>query len=127
MPHSLRIYSLTLGTLLRFLGIGIGIALLVWYIHFQARNLLTGPTITLDDTGGTIHHTHSVELTGSASNIVKLTLNGREIHTDEAGVFREHLVLENGYTLMTLVAEDRFGRTTSLTREFVFIPEETSP
>ncbi len=127
MPHSLRLHSLTLGTLLRFLGIGIGIALLVWYIHFQARNLLIGPTLILNDTGETIHHTHSVELTGTTSNIVKLTLNGREIHTDEAGVFKEHLVLENGYTLIMLTAEDRFGRTTSLTREFVFIPEETSP
>ncbi len=98
------------------------IGFVVWYVHFQARNFLQGPAVFLDETGGTLHHERVISLTGNAQNIVKLTLNGREIHTNEQGEFVQRLVLEDGYTIMTLDAQDRFGRTTSLTRSYVYVP-----
>lgn len=101
------------------------IVLLVWYVLFQARNFLNGPVITLNDTASPLHHERIITLEGTARNIVKLTLNGKEIHTTEDGAFRQPLVLESGYTIMTLHAQDRFGRTTSITREFVFVPAST--
>lgn len=112
----------TLGTLLYVLGIALLSVLILWYILFQARNFLSGPVITLDRTYETIQRERVVTISGVARNIVKLTLNGRELTTDKEGVFREGLVLESGYTLMTLEAFDRFGRSTSLAHEFVFIP-----
>ena len=114
--------NITLGTCLRFLGIGILVSLIVWYVHFQARNLIEGPLITLEDTHGVLHHEKTIPLVGKTHNIVKLTLNGKEIHTNEEGAFTQTLVLEDGYTIMTLHAQDRFGRTTSLTREYVYRP-----
>ena len=51
-----------------------------------------------------------------------LTLNDREIYTDKNGVFTEALVLENGYTVATLTAHDRYGRTQELTETFVYAP-----
>jgi hypothetical protein len=69
-----------------------------------------------------VSHTQHVTVTGTAKNIVKLTLNGREIHTNETGDFTHELVLENGYTILTLAAQDRFGRATSLTRTYVYVP-----
>ncbi len=114
--------TLTLGTYIKGVSIIALIVLLVWYVHFQARNFLTGPTLDITDTQGIVHHDRTIPLNGIALNIVKLTLNGKEIHTNEAGSFSHSLILEDGYTIMTLRAEDRFGRATSLTREFVYVP-----
>lgn len=122
MEASLR--SITLGTILRGFGIVCLIALASWYVHFQARFFLEGPVIVLNDTHGIVHHETTIPITGTARNIVKLTLNGKEIHTNGAGEFTETLRLENGYTIMTMKAWDRFGRETSITREFVYVPEE---
>lgn len=114
--------TLTLGSILRFLGIALLICLLVWYVHFQARNLLAGPSVVLNDTYDVVHHERRIPLSGSVQNIVKLTLNGKEIHTNEDGVFTEALILEQGYTRMTLEAQDRFGRKVSLERAYVYVP-----
>ncbi len=114
------LHNLPLQTLIRTLGVGALIVLIGAYVHFQARNLISGPSIELPDAPNGVVRERLVTLEGTARNIVKLTVNGREIHTDEHGLFREALVLENGYTIATLRAEDRFGRTTTLTREYVY-------
>lgn len=118
----ITIRTTTLGTCLQFIGVFGLTALTVWYVHFQARNFLEGPMVSLTDTHTILHHDKLIPLSGTAHNIVKLTLNGQEIHTNEAGSFSHTLVLEDGYTVMTLSAQDRFGRTTSLTREYVYTP-----
>lgn len=92
------------------------------YVHYQARNLLAGPEITLTTDAEAVQSMRTVELGGIAQNIVSLHMNGREIYTDEDGHFTESLVLEDGYTIMTLTAQDRFGRSTSLTKAFVYTP-----
>jgi hypothetical protein len=118
----LESYDITLGTCLRYFGTVALIVLILVYIEFQSRNMLTGPTISLSDSYETVQHTGRITLTGMAQNIVKLTLNGKEITTDEQGEFVHTLVLERGYTIMSLYAEDRFGRSTVLTKEFVYVP-----
>ncbi len=123
--HATHISSITLGTCIKILSI-IGLILgIVFYVQFQARNLLTGPTIHLNETYETVHHERTVQLTGNAQNIVKLTLNGKEIHTNGNGEFAETLILEKGYTITTLEARDRFGRTKILTQPYVYVPETT--
>ncbi len=104
---------------------GFIVVLFIAYAYFQARNLILGPSITLSSDPGVVQHERTLSIVGSAHNIRTLTLNGLPIHTDEAGVFTHTLVLENGYTIMTLAAEDRYGRTTQLTRSFVYTPEPT--
>lgn len=111
---------ITLRTILIVVGILGGGILLVAYLAFQARFLLQGPVITLTNEPGVIQHERVVTLTGTVKNITRLTLNGRQIFTDERGYFNEALVLENGYTIATLAATDRYGRKTTVTRPFVF-------
>lgn len=94
----------------------------LFYVHYQARNLLAGPEIALSTEVAPVQTARTVALSGLAQNIVSLHMNGREIFTDEAGNFSESLVLEDGYTIMTLTAQDRFGRSTSLTKAFVYTP-----
>jgi hypothetical protein len=68
-----------------------------------------------------------VTLRGHARNITHITLNGRPIFTDQAGYFQEAMMLENGYTIATIAATDRYGRTTAVSREFVFLPASIVP
>lgn len=97
--------------------------LIIGYACYQARNLIQGPTITLSSTGGTVHHTRTIDLVGTAHNVVVLRLNGREIHTDERGNFTHTLMLEEGFSITTLEAEDRYGRKTVVERQFVYEPD----
>lgn len=113
--------NITLGTFLQFIGIGFIVVLILLYVQFQARNILLGPTIALTNASPVLQHERTLTLAGKAQNIVKLTINGREIHTNEQGEFAQALVLENGYTIVTLRAQDRFGRETTLTREYVYV------
>ncbi len=104
------------GMVLLFVGISIS------YILFQARFLIAGPQIILTEEPGHLHNTRVITLTGTTHNITHLWLNDRQIYTDEQGTFREALVLENGYTITTLRATDRYGRETRVERAFVYVP-----
>ncbi len=110
----------------RYLLIGLGslvlIVLIIGYVLFQARFLIAGPQIILSAEPPTHHTTRTITLSGTAFNITHLWLNDRQIFTDEAGHFKEALVLENGYTVATLKARDRFGRETRVERPFVYSP-----
>lgn len=106
--------------------VGIGVVL-VWYVLFQARFLINGPQLTL--TSELPHRTNEriVNVTGTARNSSQLTLNGREIFVDTNGNFSEPLVLENGYTIMTVRAEDRYGREAVITESLVYEPVSRLP
>lgn len=117
-------------TLRRFLGWSLSalcIGATLAYLVFQARFLITGPLITVTSESNGVYNTRVVPLSGTTHNIARLWLNDRPIFTDEAGNFNEALVLENGYTIATLRAEDRYGRTTRVEREFMFIPATFIP
>jgi hypothetical protein len=87
---------------------------------FQARFILTGPVLTFTNLPEAVQTQRVVKLEGLAENIVFITLNGRQIYTDKDGYFKEALVLENGYTVATVQASDRYGRSRSYTKEFVY-------
>ena len=99
--------------------------LVLAYIIFQARLFIAGPQIVLVDEPSTIQNERSVVLRGVAENITEITINGRPISTNAEGVFEEPVVLENGYTIVSISAHDRYGRETMLQRDFVYVPEET--
>lgn len=116
---------ITLGRILRGIGIVALVVLLVWYIHFQARNFIQGPLVMLEDYYEPIQHEQTLVLEGVAKNIVRLTLNGREITTNAEGHFGETVHLERGYSILSLHAEDRFGRATTVERAYVYLPKES--
>lgn len=110
------------GSILKTIGIFLVIGLIVYYVIFQARFLITGPQIILTFEPETQHNERVITLEGTAYNITHLWLNDRPIFTDEHGNFKEALVLENGYTITTLRATDRYGRETRVIRSFVYTP-----
>lgn len=113
---------LTIQRILRFTLLFVLLIGILWYASFQARNLLGGPRVLLDPEPSVVQQARTISLTGTTENITEITLNGRQISTNEEGRFEETLVLENGYTIMTLRARDRFGRSVSVSQPFVYTP-----
>jgi hypothetical protein len=100
----------------------LSLVLVLLFVIFQARFLIIGPQIVLKNSFTGPQNERQVELSGTAYNISRLWLNDRQIYTDTEGNFKEALILENGYTIATLKAEDRYGRTTTVTRDLVYAP-----
>ncbi len=97
------------------------------YVLYQARFLLEGPQLYLIDEPESIQNSQVVHLRGKASNISTINLNGRQIFTDRTGYFDEALLLENGYTIATIQATDRYGRTQRIVKQFVYTPTSIIP
>ncbi len=114
--------TLELSSILKAIAAVAFLCLAVFYVFFQARFLVTGPQIVLASEPATQHNDRVLQLEGSAYNITHLWLNDRQIFTDEEGNFTEALVLENGYTITTLRAKDRYGRETTVVRSYVYTP-----
>jgi hypothetical protein len=87
---------------------------LVGYIWFQARDYIRGASlsITSPQDGQTLSDQFTV-ISGNAYGASFLRLNGKQIYIDESNHFSESLLVPEGYTIMTIEAEDRFGRTIS--------------
>lgn len=109
-------------SILKLVGGIILAGLIISYVIFQARFLITGPQIVLEQEPDTKSNERVINLKGSAFNITHLWLNDRPIFTDENGDFEEALVLENGYTIATLRAKDRYGRETQVVRSYFYTP-----
>jgi hypothetical protein len=112
--------------------IGIGLIVLAAvslgiYAYLQSREYIRGPTLIIEEPlNGSMSTTSPVVLRGSARNISFLTLNGRQIFTDEMGRFKESLLLQEGYSIMTLEARDRFGHVVEKRLELVYKPTMTT-
>lgn len=109
-------------TVIKFTMLGIGLVVILMYVAFQARFMIIGPQIVLTEEHGLLQNERQTFLTGTAFNISRLWLNDRQIYTNAQGNFKEALVLENGYTIATLRAEDRYGRETTVEQSFVYAP-----
>ena len=123
-PYSTN--PLAFRTLVRTSVIIIGFVILGAYITWQARFLIMGPQVILTSEPARVTNERIITLAGEVRNIAKITLNGRQIFTDPSGHFNEALVLENGYTIATIAATDRYGRTTNVTRSFMYTPASFS-
>ncbi len=95
--------------------------LLSFYAYYQSREYLRGPLLTIEaPADGAAFVAPLITLVGTAENIAFLTLNGRQIFTDESGRFSERLLLQEGYTIITLEAKDRFGHRAEKRLELVY-------
>ena len=91
------------------------------YGLFETRDLIAGPVIVIEKPeNGAVFSDSLIEINGTARNITSISFNGRQIFVDEEGRFSETLLLSYGYNIMTLSAEDKFGRTVSKTLEAVY-------
>jgi hypothetical protein len=83
------------------------------YSLYQARALLIGPRVWVTNLkDGEVVNTPLVVVEGQSRNIAWISLNGRQIFTDENGNWSEKLIVSEGTSIMTVEASDRFGRKT---------------
>lgn len=96
-------------------GLFIALALLViGYGIFEARRLVSGPELSIETpANGSATSSAAVVVSGIARNISFLTINDAPIYTNEDGHFYEVLTPPFGYTVITVAASDRFGRSIS--------------
>ena len=96
--------------------------LIAAFVIFQARYLLLGPQLYIEPVSSGVQNERQITIAGNARNISRLWLNGRQIYTDQTGMFKEAVILENGYTMVTIRAEDRYGRTTAIEQPLTYVP-----
>lgn len=101
--HSERLFSLPF-----FLGCA-GVLILLGYATFALYPLAVGPTLTVsffyDEERGLYH------IAGETTRVSAVTVNGLSVPITESGLFAVERTFPPGYTVVTIRAEDRFGRS----------------
>jgi hypothetical protein len=88
------------------------LSLVFLYSLFQARFIILGPEIKISTPkNGASVPAGLVMIEGTAHNVAWITLDDRQIFTDEKGYWKEKLIASPGTSIITLKARDRFGRT----------------
>lgn len=102
--------------------VGSVLILLIGYGTFKALPLLSGPSLSIDvPTNYTTFADGSVTISGVAHNTEALFLNGGPLLIDPEGRFFKTLLLPSGGAILTLTANDRFGRTIT-ERRTIYVP-----
>ncbi len=107
----------------RILKLGVLLAILAFaiaYVSWQARYLIGGPELSVSEDVDTIQNERTIILEGIAQNVTNLELNGRAITVNPEGSFSEKVVLENGYTIVSIDATDRYGRSIHWEKPFIY-------
>jgi hypothetical protein len=94
-------------TLITVLFLGIAV-----YAYFRSKDAIFGTTITTSVADGTILDSKLLTITGNIPHASHFTINDRELLLDKEGNFTDTLLLQEGYTILKLEANDKFGRKT---------------
>jgi len=87
--------------------------LLITYSLFQARFLILGPQVWIENPAdGAVVSDPIVVVSGTAKNVAWISLNDRQIFTNEEGWWSEKLIVAEGLSIMTVRVRDRFDRET---------------
>lgn len=105
-----------------WVGIGscVGLfAIIALFTYFKMGFVIKGVQVeaTLDHSGSS----SLVTVRGKAPNAVYVSLNGREIFVDRDGSFTEQVALLPGLGVVTINAEDKFGKSSEKKFEVVYI------
>jgi len=95
------------------------------YAYFEARGLIFGPSITLEQTFATTSDPY-LEIKGATAHISDLKLDGGSIPVTEDGRFDQPFILSPGYNRIVLDAQDKYGKTAQKVIEIVYTPDESA-
>lgn len=113
-------------SILKILLVVLVIFIIIGYTYYRTKDFISGPIITILSpvNGSTLSNT-LIEIKGTAKNISYISINDRQIFTDEAGFFVEKLLLYPGYNIISIKASDKFERNIEKTLELIY-KDETS-
>lgn len=90
------------------------------YTVFNTKLIIRGVNlVVLGIENGESYKKGSLDITGNANKARHLLVNGRELNITQEGDFSDTLVLLPGYNIITVSAEDRFGKITKKTFEVI--------
>jgi len=91
---------------LLFLVIGV-------YAYSRTRDIVNGVALIVSGIeNGERFDSSLIHIEGNVKNATKLSVNDRELFVDEDGTWKDDLLLQPGYTIVSIKAEDRFGKKT---------------
>ena len=109
--------------ILRNILIVLVICVIGGYAGFQSKKIISGPQITIQNPKSTSANSSAVDVQGIVKNVSVVTLNDRLIPIDEAGNFKEKILLYPGYNVIKVEAKDKFGA--SVTKELQVVYTDT--
>jgi len=104
---------------------GILALIIIGYAISKSTLLIEGPLLKIDKPiEGETFTSPLLQIHGTAKNIAFLTLNGRQIYTNDSGNIYDELLLFSGYNVITVSARDRFGRSREIVRHIIYAPDK---
>ena len=101
------------------------IAITLGYAYYQTQDYIKGPLLELTaPINGSTHQNDVVIIKGNAQNISYISLNGRQIFTDQSGNFSETILLAEGYNLVKVSVQDKYKREVQKILELVYQPPQ---
>lgn len=86
---------------------------LVVYVILNTRLVLKGVNLSVNGIeNGKIYTEGWLEIEGNAKRSKHLLVNGREVFMDTEGNYKDFVLLLPGYNVISITAEDRFGKVT---------------
>ena len=83
------------------------------YAVLNTRFISRGIVLSINGIeNGKIYEESVIEINGNAKRAKHVLVNGREISLNQSGDFTDYLVLMPGYNIITISAEDKFGKIT---------------
>lgn len=114
-------------TLLRNVMIVLLIMGAIGYLWFQVSSLSKAPEIALIQPAADGHVSQDELLVlGSVTKGAQVHINGQSVYVNDAGDFKENLTLETGANSIQIQAQNRLGKTTTITRQiYADVPKNT--
>jgi len=110
---------------LRFGLIVVPALILVGYLGWQVRRIVTPPSLTIySPVEGFITQDNVLVVQGETEPEAQISINGQEIKNSEKGQFKEEISLVEGVNTITIVVKKKHGKTTTEARHVVYKMKE---
>jgi cytoskeletal protein RodZ len=103
--------------ILKIIAISIVLLAFVSYLGIQIQNILKPPALAVyAPENGEITQNMTTEVRGKTAPEIEVSINGKEIKSQENGEFNETVNLNVGLNTITVTAKKKYGKLTSETR-----------
>ncbi len=91
------------------------------YSYFRLKDVSQGVKISIESLkNGITLNDPRINIVGQARHAITLSINDDPVPVDQKGNFSQALLLPPGYTVITVRAEDKFGKTDEKVYEVVY-------
>lgn len=100
-----------------FLGGGLLLIFLSFYIWYQFNFLIGPPNLVINQKEDFITREETILINGKTDNGVDLTINGEKMYVASSGSFKKEVQLADGVNIIEIKAVNNFGKITKIIRQ----------